>query len=361
MNQPNVALESTNSPSPGPEVKTEVIVSMNSVRLSNTEVLRLISESKQMERRSFHNMDISARGTGFGRAYTGQIEDAIKDIKNLDSQMLTTEEGQKIIIAAAEQLFAERSFSRSDMADVQRLLTLATKGMLTSDQIEELKEVTLKTLKERLILPSELARQYNANLISRDKMSHMMAASYDWTQPGSKGATTVSGIPITDEAIKKAASWARAEAQRQQLENVKASFDAIEIDSLQDGQKEALIAGLTKLVDLLEDQSLLIRKRKGKEEELEVRESARIENVKDEIEQIMAQLQADGVVTDNSILTYFSQPGSLSAYQSLQEIVFVVRRFKAVLLGKDASEVDIGMIGIGNVALSSTLPLDRNR
>jgi hypothetical protein len=107
--------------------------------------------------------------------------------------------------------------------------------------------------------------------------------------------------------------------------------------------------------------SRLIRKRKGKEEELEVRESARIENVKDEIEQIMAQLQADGVVTDNSILTYFSQPGSLSAYQSLQEIVFVVRRFKAVLLGKDASEVDIGMIGIGNVALSSTLPLDRNR
>jgi hypothetical protein len=129
---------------------------------------------------------------------------------------------------------------------------------------------------------------------------------------------------------------------------------------LQDGQKEALIAGLTKLVDLLDDQSLLIRNRKEKEKELDIRESTRIENVKDEIEQIMAQLQADGVVTDNSILTYFSQPGSLSAYQSLQEIVSVVRRFKAVLLGKDASEVDIWVMGIGT-ALSSTLPLDRNR
>jgi hypothetical protein len=348
MNQPALDLEPTLSPS-------SPVVSAKSDQLPYTEVQRLIYEGNQMDSRVFQNNDISLRGAGFGRGYTGQIKDAIKDLRTLDSQMLATEEGQRVVIAAAEQLFAERSFSPADMAKVQLLLRLATVAMLPSNEITELKEVTLATLEDRLKRPSELARKYNAHQISREEMSRMMAASYDWMGGGLKGAGALVDDQITPE-VKAARS--RAEAQRRYLSDMKAGFESIEIGSLQDEQKEKLAGDVTKLLGMLEDQSNLIRRSKWKEQEIEESDVAKIEYVKHQIEQIMAQAQADGVTMDTSIITDFAQPGSLSAYQSVQEILAVVRNFKAALLGKDSSEVDVGLLGIGISSLSTVIPVD---
>lgn len=336
------------------------VVPGQSGHLPNEKVQMLISEARQMERATFHNMDISAQGTGFGRAYTGQIRDAIKIINSLTPEMLATEEGQKVLIAAAEQLFAERSFSRADMAMVQVILRLAAASTLTPEFAAELKKITLATLEQRLVRPAELALKYNSNQISRREMTQLMSASYEWTggSSGWTGTTELSGyVPERDYAR------ARAEAIWKYNQELKERLEFIDLSSLKAEERGPLKSTLGDILSLLDDQANLIRMNKdkndGKKELIE--QAERIASVKLQIEQIMAQLNADGVVTDGGYLaTHFAQPGSLAAYQSLQEIIALVKNFKATLLGKDPSEVEIGPLGIG-VSQNSIVKVEEDK
>lgn len=335
-----------------------VVVPGGSDQLANEKVQMLIAEGQQMERATFHNVDISKQGAGFGRAYVGQIRDAIKIINSLTPEMLATEEGQKVLIAAAEQLFAERSFSQADMAKVQVLLRLSTLSMLSPEMIAELKGITLATLEERLERPSELALKYNANRISRDEMSLMMAASYDWAG-GRSGGYVKQETGYTDIEYARA----RALALWQYNQELKEKFESVDVSNLSPEERKTLTTGLGEILDLLNDQSNLIQmsKKKKEEENDSVQDADRIASVKLQIEQFMAQLNADGVVTDGGYLaTHFAQPGSLAAYQSLQELIAIVKNFKATLLGKDSSEVEIGPLGTGVTSLSTFVKLEED-
>jgi hypothetical protein len=361
MNQPALDLEPTLSQLAQPVfvARSPTVASSQPELLSNVQVQRLIAEAQHMEGVSFHNVDISRKnGTGFGRAYLGQIRGAIDVVNNLTPEMLATEEGQKIVIAAAEQLFAERSFSLADMARVQQLLRAATGEMLSPQMIEELKGITLTTLEERLKRPSELASRYNSNRITQREMIELMSPSYVW-KDGSGGVVSLGTAEGFTPEVK--AAKAREAAYRQYLEDIlQSSFDAVEIGAFLPEQTERVLAGLTALLELFDDQAKRIRSNKQKEDEQggSIEDAARIAYVMNQIEQIMAGLLADGVVTDNSIITCFSQPGSLACYESLEKLIATVRQFKATLEGKQPSEVDIGTLGIGVASLSSFIPVE---
>ena len=368
MNQPSPEIESifpaANLPQSPSFVNKVALVEAQSkseqpLLLTTTDFQRMIAERRQMEERVFHNVDISQKSKGFGRAYAGQIKDAIKDLGKLDSQMLATEDGQKIVISAAEQLFSERSFSVSDLARVQAILKETTNGgMLSTETISELKKITLDTLKARLKKPAELALKYNGDVISVDQIRVMMSASFDWTAEGGRSMSSIGGTGITPE-VKAARARADALRQQQSLDDVSNFLGGIDIGSLSGEQSDTVKSHATALITLLEQHGAQVRRNKEKENQENLEEGSDVKAVAQEIEQIMAQLQADGVVTDASIITKFTQSGSLSAYQSIQGLIDVIKNFRATLLGKKTSEIELGSLGI--YSLSSCISVDEDR